>query len=533
MQSRYITALLLAALALGHAGCRKDLGNYDYVETNVVDIQGINNDYEFRIGDTVRIIPEIHVSMQGKEDPDLYNYRWTTYEHGGTSDSTVRVVSRRRNLDTVLPLKTGSYTLAYEVQEKSSGITAFRQVSMKVSGSFKLAGWFVLNDGGANPPRLDYYEDDINTQLHSYPRVYRDLTGYVRDAVTGIPFTLTGKPLFVQTWQSRFIDISGGAARNFVYIGTTDKTQKINMTEGFTWNAITHDFRNETSLGDSPALARNFYPYTASISYIEQSGNLFYFNGTYRQRYGVPLNQLLSGETFKIAEQMAVPVSNDVQSACLMFDKDNRRFLKHSGLFTYYATTLPANSDPGGFDPSVINRDLVWMGYTFAYTGQAVAVLKDGAGKMALARMAFSPIGAFKATSLEDINPPEIDKATKFALDSRLGYLFYAVGGKLYQYDMDTKVAKVAKDYGSREITLLKASRTIRFTPLDLGRFPQYLARYESPVYGLCVGTCNPGAAAGTGQLDVMKVPTLMGEVTPFYSFSGLDRIVDVCYNEF
>lgn len=397
---------------------------------------------------------------------------------------------------------------------------------MDVFGTFQPAGWFVLNDISGKG-RLDFYQENRDA-WNTFPVIYRDLTSLIKDVNTGASMELTGKPLSITAFNNR--DAVNNTSGYRLYINTDKATQWINLTAGFTWDKLRNVFANETVSGD-PAAVSVIYPGATAGAYAYKDQQLYLYHITY-SLYGTPVNRI-SGVpgTFPISEYIAAPANTNMHA--VFFDTRGKRFLR-SQASSVGATVL--NSSAQGLDLSNVGKDLVWMGYTPAFNGQVIAILKDGS-RYYLARLTFPYATATSSinivvSSFEEITGrlTDLSTADKFTIDHQYGYLFYVSGNKLYQYDMDGKIVKLAKDYGSRSISLLKVNTLTGFTTAMVPNFP---ARYTSPGYGIIVGSYDAQNPTSSGTVDFYTTTSLMGNLsvsTP--PFTGLGKVVDIKYSE-
>lgn len=520
-RSKALSFFLIIVL-LSVAACRKDIGNYDYQDITEIEIEGISNTYEIRLGESPNVYPELRLSTNKVLNEQDYKFEWISYDPNALLSIRKKIIHTGKNLNIIPSLGVGKYNMYCNITELKTGIVWQRNFAMNIVGEYKKSGWFVLNDVNEKA-RVDYYEDN-SADWHSYPNVYRDITNLILDPLTNKSMELKGKPKFLASYTNRVSGIpsaSTSSNKYFVYIGTEGSTEKLNVTDGFIWRAAAYAFVNETYSGN-PEVMDRIYPAAALTSLGVADGELYSANYTGRVSYGVPLNQLTTGQTFKISPYLAVPSTSGLVS--LMFDVTNKQFLRSSGVYNRYASKLPA----GNFDPSNVSKDLIWMDYTNAFAGQAVALLKDADGHIFLARMGFSSSGTFSAISMTDVTDllTDITKAEHFAMEQQYGYFFYAVGSKVYQYDMDARQLNMVKDYGSRKLSMLKSNRTLTNVTATNA------ARYESVKYALIVGTYDEASPNTSGTLDFLKVPSLMQPLSTYYSFDGLAKVVDVTYSE-
>lgn len=122
---------------------------------------------------------------------------------------------------------------------------------------------------------------------------------------------------------------------------------------------------------------------------------------------------------------------------------------------------------------------------------------------------------------------PDILTASFFEVDQRYGYLQYAVGGKVYQYDPDEKKTKLMKDYGSRRISLFKYSRSATSFDYYMNQFPETWGKRFVPVSrGLVCATYEPSSPAGSGKVEVFDVPQFSAPFTTFLTFDGFGKVI-------
>ncbi|MCH5719798.1 hypothetical protein [Niabella hibiscisoli] len=370
--------------------------------------------------------------------------------------------------------------------------------------------------------RLDYYQED-QANWGTFPTIYKNLPALIKDQTNpALSLEITGKPLSIETFTNR--DPVNTANKYWLYINTTASTEKINITDGFLWNKVKYLFANETVIGE-PKRAEVLLPTSGGTSYAFADGNLYLYNYAILSYYGTPINKTgATGITFKIAPYFASPVTAYMHN--IFFDADNRRFVRTS---SNSSGASIISTPTQAFDLQYVAKDLVWLGFTRAFNGQAVAVLKDG-GQYYLARIAFSYTASsptITAISIENLTTflTGIANADRFVLDQQYGYLFYSVGSKLYQYDMDNKILKEAYDFGTRKISMLKVNRLMTAYTVT--------GRFAAPGYAIIVATYDAAAPNTTGQVEFFKAPELLGALTKYQEpFTGLGKVVDVKYSE-
>jgi len=529
MKKRYFIRLFILLIVytavMTLSGCRKDVGNYDYKPVDSLGIQNIADTYRYSVGTKASITPGL-TFMTGKNINDNdYSFEWLAYL--GTTVGK-KVIHNGKNLDVVLPLSIGKYNGYYVVTERATGISWQKSFKLEVYGSFLPGGWFVLNDIDGKA-RLDFYQEDRNN-WNTFPVIYRDFTGMIKDINTGSSMELEGKPVSLSAFDNR--DAINNSADYRLYMNTDKETKWVNITTGFTWDKIRNSFANETVSGE-PDHVSAIYPGTTGGAYAYRDHQLYLYHYLY-SLYGTPINRIAgSMGTFPISEFVAAPYNNFMHA--VFFDTQGKRFLR-SNYSSSAATVL--NVSGQGLNLAAVDKDLVWMGSTRVFNGQVAAILKDKNQRYYLARIGFpyptavSTSIAVSVNSFEDITTrlTGIANADKFMLDQQYGYLFYVSGNKLYQYDMDNKIVKVAKDYGNRKISLLKGNTLTVYTASSI---PGFLARLGCPGFGIIVGSNDEQNPNTSGSVDFYQAPALMGNLS-FYtnSFTGLGKVVDIQYSE-
>lgn len=120
--------LLLAAVA-----CTEDKGNYDYVPLNELTLEGMAEAYQVEQDSVIAIA----MTITGKEgfsetDYDFLWYAWSETEEEGVPDT----LSYEKDLNVVMDMPIGEYTLRYVVTEKETGVYYAAEADLSVINSF-------------------------------------------------------------------------------------------------------------------------------------------------------------------------------------------------------------------------------------------------------------------------------------------------------------------------------------------------------------------------------------------------------------
>ena len=153
---RYI--MVPALIALAFYSCKKDLGNYDYTDANVITITTdmanvdpavvINNDsIVVKQNDSLKL--NILIS-QTKPSNDLA-YEWMITQTAATiANPPQYVVGNAMQLRTKIILSPNLYKLVVKVTDKTTGVSFYKFYSLNVDTSpWGGEGWVMLQDQAA------------------------------------------------------------------------------------------------------------------------------------------------------------------------------------------------------------------------------------------------------------------------------------------------------------------------------------------------------------------------------------------------
>ncbi|MBV7529175.1 PKD-like family lipoprotein [Chitinophaga sp. sic0106] len=522
MRISYI--LTAAILFLLFTGCYKDLGNYDYVAINSAEIKGIKDTVVVMNGDSAFISPEITFTKGGGEND--YTYKWILVGNAGASSN--RVLSEKRNLAALIPVTLGTYDMFFQVRETATGILWQKQFKLAVVGAIKPQGWFVMSEvNGAT--RLDYYQEDA-ASLGTYLQVYRDFSQRLVDPTDGTQLRFAGKPKFMSIWANT-VTPAEARAKTWLYVGTSEGIEKVNITDGFIWKKTKYNFEMEaiSKMCQRPDWVRG---QNTGVGYAYQDKKLFKNNAVGYQWFDVPINQI-NGLVFDVSPVIAT-VYNQIFMQCLMFDVTKKRLLMHYGENSNTVKALGAGN--GSFKPDSLGMDVVWLGYTPVQGGLGLGVFDDGKGKRFLARLTWKYInGIAEPFAMDDITSlTDITKADFYAVDERYGYLFYSAGNKVYRYNTDTKELIVFREYPSNfKISMMKARTNPQINAwiyVSVNPNPAVTRQLEPGLIGLQVGVYDPSMPDVSGKVDVLKITPDPTPATLYYTLSGLGKVVAADY---
>lgn len=492
------TCLLLMAFCGGLVSCYKDKGNYDYEPVNELRFFNIDTakGYTVALGETLTVTPQVQGTLDPTGSGKPYTYEWSLDFVGKDS-----VLSREKNLSTRLLIPPGKYTLQFKATDQQTGIRFHIRTQLLVTTKV-FEGYLVMNEvnGKMRLDMLSYYRTDDR---------FEQLTDVLAQMSSALQ--VQGKPIQVFCMETEALNVTPQTYR--IYLVTETGTYKIDP-ETFGYNTL-NDFRYEMT----GALPGNFKPVSlnGSLQYLFMPATfLTEGNNVYTRTYQgivfpyVPVNTY-AGETkpFK-----AFPQVTGYDDGFTIFNMDKRTFTSGTLGSVNVADMPPGNGFPEG-------KDMVYMEDHLS-TGLGYAVLKDpGVANYYLLR--FYPGYSF-ADYFEPVNAVDIDKATHFAASPELGYLFYSVGGKLYEYDPFLQQSFLMLDKGNQEITYIAFQKFFN---------PNFYAKYTEFGNLLTVGTFNPSGSEGSnGTLEQYAVPPVNAALQKKQSWTGFGKITSVSYRE-
>lgn len=471
---------------------KKDAENL--VPVNEISISGIENKYTILATDSLKINPVLSPSIQTDVDNGNFDFYWINDGTTTLSNNPQDTISRSKNLKTVLALKTGQYRVFFRMVDKKTGVFYAKHFLVNVSSALS-HGFLLLSEvnGGS---RLDMIARN-GTQ-------YSVVTDVLSKMASSL--VLKGKPYFVSSMVNPFYG-------DKTFIGTSEGT---NMVAEETFAAdpsgnIVYQFK-----GTIPSAA-TFKP--SAFYQGPQYGNYLYNDHDIyaATAFGAPfstsVNNVGSNNVkFQASPFIAPYMTSGYGSNAIIFDDQNQTF------YNYQEDGLGVTSLPAGnlFDFNV-KKKLIYMGFSLYNSGEVSAVLKDNDKSVYhFARFATSyrNIAFGFQSTFQPMNATDVDKATLFAVTPQQGYLFYAVGGKLYEYDFASNSAKLMKDYGNRKISMLKVNLPDAF----------WIAEEYSNM--LMVATYDEGNTSTSGKVEFFKTAPVQSDLQLYSEYSGMGKVV-------
>jgi hypothetical protein len=128
----------------------------------------------------------------------------------------------------------------------------------------------------------------------------------------------------------------------------------------------------------------------------------------------------------------------------------------------------------------------------------------------------------------QEITGTDITNATNFAVSPDLGYLFYSVGSKVYEYDLSLQQSFLMLDKGNAQVSYLSFLHI--YDRYGLAGMTKN-ANYFSWSTQLTVGSYDPSGTAGSnGTLEQYTVEPVNGQIQRTVQWTGFGKIVSIGY---
>lgn len=495
---RYILVILAGAIAF--AACKKDRGNYDYINVPVpvIDTAGMGSPkYVERYG-VLNINPAVHYEAGNKA---ALKYEWLMHQYTvGSAAPTIpsRLVSTSLHLNAPVTEKVGEYRLELIVTDTTNNLKANTLFQVVVSVGIEY-GVMVMH-GNSDSSDVDFLiTADAVPVAGINPRRLRNLY----TVSTGSKFP--GVPRFIA--QER----RTGSTQNWIVLGSD---RHLSRVSGSDFSLLREDqafFRRTGTVTDPQAYMFQNNSYTALIN----AGKLHLYTTTYE-------TDGLFGGAITGDYDLAPFLAHATSSALLAvgYDKKNGKFIHPAALNgSMIDFAAPSATSNQSFDHRNIGKDMLFMdrgfnSYTHSFfkdrTGNGYWLYVSNFNKSDDGNLV---IGSYNMTAL-----PEIGMA-KFFQASELGYIdLYATERKIYAYDYQ----------GSNTATLvydgLPAGETITCMKIYKPRPNFNLSTVEGRL--LYVATWN-----GTeGKVYEFALNGISGQITtPARNvFDGFGKIADI-----
>lgn len=507
---------LLFVIAFIATACYEDLGNYDYHEINEIVIKGLPEEevLKYRLSDTLQVEAIVEGNLD-EGDMSRYYYTWkaVSKDASGGSQSASYILGNEAKLNYFVQLPDNSYEVYCYVKDTLTRVTWHATFDLKVTSVLN-DGWLILSD-------LDGYARlDMISLSGKEAAMVHDLLPEEMPAQKG-----PKKLCYVYNMMT-------SANNGRMYLLSASGANKLN-TSDYNWDEANS---LEYEMAEYPA---NYAPdlITAGFGWEAIVGrNSFYVESNAGAGgpvlFSLPLNftevekindngdVVLEKEYFELAPMLGSMVGYSAYNPMkFVYDVTNKRFLTTDMKKCAYPKVKEDKfSFQTGLDYVASGVGLKGFNQNAVYT----ILEKLPEHKRYLYVLNLTGSGATQGDSIE-LKAKDIDKATAFAFHPSLTYLFYAVGGVVYEYDFsrpDVEAVPVVPLDGET-VTLLKFNIFRSLSPK-----PNFQNQ-------LIVGSKTADSGL-SGRVRMYEVPVVFGKPfdleVPYYDGIGLP--VDVTYRE-
>lgn len=500
---------ILTATFLFQCSCSKDLGNYDYVDINKVFISDVDTFYTVKQGSILSITPKI-ASSEAKDDSQ-YSYTWLKNGVVGKLSDGPKTVDSVKNLNVSIKDGLGVYNYTLRVTDLKTNI--FEEKNFKVFVTQETyEGWLVLSDIGNDKSRLDMVSYHLQGNKYvEYEDILKKMNSKLR---------LTGSPNFVSYFNiySQYTPTTSQEGdKSLILIGTNQIAKYVgvdtlNYSELYDFSVLTESGDN-IAVGQHAKIYDNGSPqnYGQDVILLWADGNVYVL--AYLRNFFGGINRNMSTD-YRLFN--ASPYISFSGSQAVLFDQDNSEFVWYKGSSESYCSNLETQET---LFKNIINKDLLFMKYVNYNGGETFAILKDKDGdKIYLARFNFATQNYF-----QEIKAPQLLQASCYEVNDDQGYIFYSVGGRLYQYDFEKGTNNEVADYGNRKISLIK----FQFISTETDK----TNRYADLRRKLVVCTYDEADLEKSGRMDLYTIPARSSELISISnSYSGFGKVKSITY---
>ena len=488
----YIYILLGLIIA---QSCKKDIGNYDYTNTEIIQIDTTNVGGKYRLVkfSNLKISPKVSIP-----DGHSADFEWLLYAKQ-TNNSVVpksKVISTSANLDVTISESVGEYVVELIVTDKVDGYKSNVTFNLTVTANMEF-GMMVLYQG-ANGGDLDF----IRTPALASSITETSHVKSLYSSTMGGP--LPGEAKFI--WNARL----AYQIVNWITIASDNSIHR------FFGNDFTF-IRNQEDMfrvRDTKINPQAYVFATSSQQLLINNGKLsLAATGFYESdvKFGSPAD----GD-YELAPYLSPKISSGFIGVA--YDQKNGRFVRYLSA-THRMGDFEAPTAGQPFDLRNIGKDMLYMtsgsaNHTFAFFKDKTG---DGRYLYAIDFNVYSDNGSLGQGAYNMTNLPEIKDAKHYQVSGFAGYAYYATNNKIYNYAYrSSNTAEVAFQIPADE--QITCMRFYRPSPNSL------VADKEERV--LYVATWN-GTIAKVYELEINETTGVIKQ-TPLNVFEVDGKVVDM-----
>lgn len=507
--------------------CYDDKGNYNYKPEALIAVKGIPKDTSFiASSDHIRLKPMVTSSLEGvieEGNPNfefLYRIRPKSSSAGDGNRWSVLNPMGNKELDTLANFVAGTYILWFTVTDKRTSVVTSVQSEMKITSPVYEGYMILCNEGAENRVRMD---------MISVLGGGRIVPAYNILAPLGLPALKNATSI---GWYPQL----SGDGNDLIYIMSEEGSYRLDpntfeTNEGN--NILNMDFISPTTPGVAIRLnvvGSNGW-WASALLCVNTLGNAFALDaGGMNAAFEDPINTSIQNQTpdYRVAPYIGCGYARPGNtSSAIFYDIDNKRFIGWSKKNLQICTPL-VNPENPKFDFNT-GMDFVYMEGTRFSGGLVYTILQNEAGEryvygINVAEDAMTQEAVYKITA------PDFSKAEHFAFHSQYPFMYYAVGNKIYSYNLGTGETNlvITNLPVNGEVTMLKFNLF-----MNPGEQWNPSEEFAAKQYELMVASFDNNVMDNNGgKLGFYKVRNTDNTLSFIEDYSGFARIVDVVYRE-
>lgn len=532
---KIIPAFLVFFLTV--AACTNDLGNYDYEDKAVVNIDVTPSLTVLANAEYIDVNPVITSSLEGVIDADNPNFEYSFRYKNSDGDWVELDTLHTQSVHVLAKMPIGNYPCWYSATDRRTGVrySAVVNVNVVVSTS---EGWMLLC---SNP-------DDEEVRLDMLAQISMDRIMPVYDIDLYTQISPLHHPTQIATYYNR-----RGTVGDKIILMSQDESYLLDNT----YLTINSAYGLKSSLFvTAPAdhivrfagVPMNDNLTNQALICVSSEGNAFVWNpydvggGSFEDAANTSVRG--NDPEYRVAPWIGVSTMRGSgllgYGVALLYDTDNHRFIGWDGSreTSEYQTMTPlVNPVDPLFSFQTGTMDLVAMANTGFSNGTTYCIMQDGEKRhiyaVSVTDNAFTQQGCWL-----DVKTPDFRQATCFCAHSQYQTIYYAAGNKVYAYNPASNYCSpcVTLD-ANEEVTCIKFCTyenpdiSLLISSLTDEQAAEFIARQ----YDLVVASYDKTAADGNGgHLRFYKStsPGTSMTLKPGWDYSGFGRIVDVTYKE-
>lgn len=372
--------------------CTEDKGNYDYTSLNKLTLEGLEDSYQIE-QDSIFTIPMTITGVETFQEDD-YEYLW--YVWCPTDENTIPdTLSYEKDLNVVMSVPVGEYTLRYVVKDKTTGVFYAEDAAVSVINS-NSKGVLALSRIEGGDSDLTFVNVLNNVTKHVYKTVNGESAGRNPKGIYYLGGTLGGK--------------------NVVLVATEEKAMTIEPIDFTIYRSLAQWFYIEPE-GVVEAMGTDDW-----YEYLIIDGKVY-------NRYVLPDANPTGMYSPKVAGEYDVAPFIMYGDGAFFYDKKRRCFLMHQG----YGEMIVPEALGNAFNANDMQMDMLY-GTAFGENLRAVMVddngiryMISGIGVNTYDTESWEIIVQVNARGKLAMTQPGATEATCFAISSKdPDFLYYA-----------------------------------------------------------------------------------------------------------